>query len=81
MNTNVRSHVSVMTEKSADATAVRPFHVDIPEEALEDLRRRIVATQWPEQETVPDRGGHFAAWEEPQLFTDEVRACFRPLRT
>ena len=28
----------------------------------------------------PDRGGHFAAWEEPELFTDEVRATFRPLR-
>jgi pimeloyl-ACP methyl ester carboxylesterase len=27
-----------------------------------------------------DRGGHFAAWEEPQLFTDEVLAAFRPLR-
>ena len=28
----------------------------------------------------PARGGHFAAWEEPELFTDEVRAAFRPLR-
>jgi pimeloyl-ACP methyl ester carboxylesterase len=27
-----------------------------------------------------DRGGHFAAWEEPQLFTEELRAAFRPLR-
>ena len=27
-----------------------------------------------------DRGGHFAAWEEPQLFSQEVRAGFRPLR-
>jgi len=27
-----------------------------------------------------DKGGHFAAWEEPQLFSDEVRAAFRPLR-
>jgi pimeloyl-ACP methyl ester carboxylesterase len=27
-----------------------------------------------------DRGGHFAAWEVPELFTDEVRASFRPLR-
>ena len=27
-----------------------------------------------------DRGGHFAAWEEPRLFTDELRAAFRPLR-
>jgi pimeloyl-ACP methyl ester carboxylesterase len=28
----------------------------------------------------PVRGGHFAAWEEPELFTNEVRAAFRPLR-
>jgi pimeloyl-ACP methyl ester carboxylesterase len=27
-----------------------------------------------------DRGGHFAAWEEPQLFSEELRAAFRPLR-
>ena len=27
-----------------------------------------------------DRGGHFAAWQEPQRFTEEVRAGFRPLR-
>jgi pimeloyl-ACP methyl ester carboxylesterase len=27
-----------------------------------------------------DRGGHFAAWEQPQLFSEEVRAGFRPLR-
>ena len=28
-----------------------------------------------------DRGGHFAAWEQPQLFSEEIRASFRPLRT
>jgi pimeloyl-ACP methyl ester carboxylesterase len=28
-----------------------------------------------------DRGGHFAAWEEPNLFAEEVRAAFRELRT
>jgi pimeloyl-ACP methyl ester carboxylesterase len=28
-----------------------------------------------------DRGGHFAAWEQPQLFSQEVRAAFRSLRT
>jgi pimeloyl-ACP methyl ester carboxylesterase len=28
-----------------------------------------------------DRGGHFAAWEEPELFATELRAAFRPLRT
>src|SRR5439155_13966086 len=35
-------------------TAVRPFRVDIPEEQLVDLRRRIAATRWPERETVAD---------------------------
>ena len=28
----------------------------------------------------PDRVGHFAAWEEPQVFTEELRATFRSLR-
>jgi pimeloyl-ACP methyl ester carboxylesterase len=27
-----------------------------------------------------DKGGHFAAWEEPQLFAQELRAAFRSLR-
>jgi pimeloyl-ACP methyl ester carboxylesterase len=34
---------------------IRSFHVDIPEEKLTDLRRRIAATQWPERETVADQ--------------------------
>jgi pimeloyl-ACP methyl ester carboxylesterase len=29
---------------------------------------------------VVDKGGHFAAWEQPQLFTEEMRASFRSLR-
>jgi pimeloyl-ACP methyl ester carboxylesterase len=28
-----------------------------------------------------DKGGHFAAWEQPQLFSEEVRAGFRSLRS
>src|ERR671914_1712336 len=35
--------------------AVRPFQVEIPEEALADLRRRIEATHWPSEELVADR--------------------------
>jgi pimeloyl-ACP methyl ester carboxylesterase len=35
-------------------SAVRPFRVSVPEEALADLRRRIEATVWPERETVAD---------------------------
>jgi len=37
------------------ATDVRPFNVDIPDEALEDIRRRIASTRWPERETVTDQ--------------------------
>lgn len=41
-------------ERATDKTAVRPFRVDVPEEELTELRRRINATRWPEQETVTD---------------------------
>jgi pimeloyl-ACP methyl ester carboxylesterase len=37
------------------ATEIRPFHVDIPDEELADLRRRIAATRWPSKELVADR--------------------------
>src|ERR1051326_223919 len=45
----------VMSSTGETATGIRPFHVDIPEEKLTDLRRRIEATQWPEKETVADQ--------------------------
>jgi pimeloyl-ACP methyl ester carboxylesterase len=38
----------------AEDGAIRPFNLDVPEEKLDDLRQRIVATQWPERETVGD---------------------------
>src|SRR5580704_6990583 len=34
--------------------AVRPFRINVSDEALVDLRRRIHATRWPDRETVPD---------------------------
>src|SRR5256885_2610474 len=37
------------------ATAVRPFRVDLPEDATAALRRRIAATRWPSRELVTDR--------------------------
>ena len=36
-------------------TAVRPFRVDVPDEEIADLQRRIAATRWPSQELVADR--------------------------
>jgi len=44
-----------MTSSVETAVQIRPFRVDVPEEALDELRRRIVATQWPERETVADQ--------------------------
>src|SRR5689334_3976040 len=37
-----------------DFNEIRPFHVDVPEAELTELRRRINATRWPERETVTD---------------------------
>ena len=37
-----------------EATAIRPFQVNVPEAELTDLRRRINATRWPDEETVAD---------------------------
>ncbi|HET6393778.1 MAG TPA: epoxide hydrolase [Blastococcus sp.] len=39
----------------ADRTAIRPFEVHVPEEALADLRRRLAATRWPTTELAADR--------------------------
>ena len=43
-----------MSTPVAAQTAIRPFTVNVPEEALADLRRRIAATRWPDRETVDD---------------------------
>jgi pimeloyl-ACP methyl ester carboxylesterase len=51
------SGVSSLHANSSAASgnkAIRPFRVNVPEADLVDLRRRIVATRWPERETVPD---------------------------
>src|SRR5215204_2438403 len=42
------------TETTMTHPEVRPFHIDVAEEDLVELRRRIAATQWPERETVDD---------------------------
>jgi pimeloyl-ACP methyl ester carboxylesterase len=39
---------------TGEGDAIRPFRVNIPEEALADLRRRIAMTRWPDRETVSD---------------------------
>jgi pimeloyl-ACP methyl ester carboxylesterase len=47
---------STFAQSNAAAdTSIRPFHVDTPEAALVDLRRRVEATRWPEKELVADQ--------------------------
>jgi pimeloyl-ACP methyl ester carboxylesterase len=46
--------MSVVAEKSTDATAIRPFTGETPQADLDDLRARIEATRFPEKETVDD---------------------------
>ena len=51
------THTSATTTGSTQTdnkNAIRPFHVNVPEAELTELRRRINATKWPERETVTD---------------------------
>ncbi len=48
------SRKSVATSAEKNPNAIRPFRVNVPEAELTELRRRIKATRWPEQETVTD---------------------------
>jgi pimeloyl-ACP methyl ester carboxylesterase len=42
-------------DEHSTETTIRPFRIDVPEEALDDLRRRIAAASWPSKELVEDR--------------------------
>jgi len=50
----------------ADDASIRPFKVQTPQSALDDLRRRVNATRWPDKETVADRsqGAQLAELQE-----------------
>ena len=57
------AQTSTKQKESTATDAVRPFRVNVPKTALDDLRRRIAATRWPDRETVPDssQGAQLAA--------------------
>src|SRR5690242_12083024 len=59
-----------VTKQSPNRTAIRPFHVDVPEAELVELRRRINATRWPDRETVTD------ATQGVQLATTQALARY-----
>lgn len=51
---------------AGEGDSIRPFRVHVPQEALDDLRRRLKATRWPDRETVPDQsqGAQLAKLQE-----------------
>ena len=57
---------ALASAEAADDISIRPFQVHVPEEALADLRHRIAATRWPDEETVDDRsqGVQLAKFQE-----------------
>ncbi len=62
------------------ATDIRSFHIDVPQEQIDDLRRRIADTRWPTKELVADRsqGVQLAATQAlARYWTDEYdwRKC------
>jgi pimeloyl-ACP methyl ester carboxylesterase len=59
-----------MSSTVESAIEIRPFTVEVPEEQLDDLRRRIAATRWPEKETVTD------ATQGVQLQTMQALAAY-----
>jgi pimeloyl-ACP methyl ester carboxylesterase len=60
----IMTGTSLSTEAQT-SEAIRPFRVNVPENKLVDLKRRILATQWPEQELVKDetQGVQFATMQ------------------
>jgi hypothetical protein len=68
------SAIEVAEQSGRGPAAIRPFHVDFPEEDLAELRRRVTATRWPERETVSDdsQGVRLAMMQETLRFLRDV---------
>ena len=61
------------------STPIRQFHVNVPEEELSELRRRINATRWPEEETVKKSSHRDSRWPGQETVTDFAQGV--PLAT
>ncbi len=49
------TELAIAPEVVDQDTSIRPFHVNIPEDEIAELKRHIAATRWPDKETVPDQ--------------------------
>jgi pimeloyl-ACP methyl ester carboxylesterase len=53
--TGVAMTISGLVADAQNSESIRPFHINIPQPALTDLRQRVLATRWPGKETVTDQ--------------------------
>ena len=85
-NTGVSAARLYWENKAAffDAKAITiPFAISVFPDELYQAPRSWAERAYPDNlihYNRLDRGGHFAAWEQPQLFSEELRAAFRSLR-
>jgi pimeloyl-ACP methyl ester carboxylesterase len=77
-NENLISAAAQRTDEIQIPVAITVFPDDDLYRAPETWARRAFPSLMYFHEV--GAGGHFAAWEEPQLFSEEIRAAFRPLR-
>jgi hypothetical protein len=65
----VASNLVYANVRAAEDSATRPFRVNVPDEVLVDLRRRVATTRWPDRETVADdsQGVPLATMQETRL--------------
>jgi hypothetical protein len=69
-NVSVTSSIPAKTGTATHDSAIRSFRIGMTERAYPKL---IYYNKL-------DKGGHFAAWEQPKLFAEEIRAVFKSLR-
>lgn len=81
----VQSGTGLVTAAAGESDIIRPFRINIPDAALDDLRRRIAATRWPDKENVADHSQGVPLATVRGLgaagpFCAELRDAFKSLR-
>ena len=80
---SVPSRSASPTRTWSSCAVTIPFAISVFPDELYQAPRSLAERAYPDNLIYYnrlDRGGHFAAWEQPQLLSEELRAAFRSLR-